>query len=215
MGGMARVFSYDTPRDPRMKRFPLSKLIKETNKYYFWGTGYAASQMASVELVLSNTRNQFNLGAEYGWYKPGSGAEQNFESEVSCERYLSDYSRVYVGANLENENRGKLDRLNAVGQVGIRYLLPFFINADLSLDHQIRPQLSLSAEYLIFRRIAIFWKYEVRPDFGVVITLDNGTTVEVGQVWNAGLDVIISKNISITGKYDSRFGGGGGITYRF
>jgi len=215
MGGMARVFSYDTPRDPRLKRFPLSKLIKETNKYYFWGTGYAASQMASVEMVLSNTRNQFNLGAEYGWYRPGSGLEQNLEVEASYERYLSDYFRVYVGANLENEKRDRLDQLNAVGQVGIRYLLPFFINADLSIDHQLRPQLSFSAEYLIFRRVAIFGMYEVRPDFGVVNTLDKGTTVEVEQVWNAGLDVIISRNISITGNYDSRFGAGGGITYRF
>jgi hypothetical protein len=36
MGGMARVFSYDTPRDTRMKGFPVSELVAETNRYYSW-----------------------------------------------------------------------------------------------------------------------------------------------------------------------------------
>jgi hypothetical protein len=29
MGGMARVVSYDTPRDPRMEEFPVLKLLKK------------------------------------------------------------------------------------------------------------------------------------------------------------------------------------------
>ena len=37
MGGMARVFSYDTPRDKRMEDFPVQKLIDETDHYYSWG----------------------------------------------------------------------------------------------------------------------------------------------------------------------------------
>jgi hypothetical protein len=36
MGGMARVVSYDTPRDPRMEEFPVSKIIEETDKWYSW-----------------------------------------------------------------------------------------------------------------------------------------------------------------------------------
>jgi hypothetical protein len=36
MGGMARVVSYDTPRDP-MEEFPVSKIIEETDKWYSWG----------------------------------------------------------------------------------------------------------------------------------------------------------------------------------
>src|SRR5660398_76884 len=34
MGGMARLISYDNPRDPRLKEYPVSNLIKETNEYY-------------------------------------------------------------------------------------------------------------------------------------------------------------------------------------
>ncbi|PKP28938.1 MAG: copper oxidase, partial [Bacteroidetes bacterium HGW-Bacteroidetes-18] len=67
MGGMARVMSYDTPRDPRLKEYPISNIIKETNQFYTWGMADAASHMAGLNLVSSNIRNQFNLSAEYGW----------------------------------------------------------------------------------------------------------------------------------------------------
>tara|TARA_R110000737_G_scaffold330371_2_gene345988 strand:- start:10793 stop:13114 length:2322 start_codon:yes stop_codon:yes gene_type:complete len=206
--GMARVFSYGTPRDPKLNRYPLSTLIKETNKYYSWGIAYGASHMAAVELTSSNVRNQFNFGAEMGWNK-------NFESDISYERYLSDYFRVYGGVNIENEIPNDLGQFSTVAQVGIRYLLPYFINADLSVDNQLRPQVRFTAEYLIFRRVAIFGRYEYRSDFGAVNTLEVGKNYMYEQVWNAGLDYIISRNFSITGSYDSRFGGGGGLTVRF
>jgi hypothetical protein len=207
-GGMARVFSYGTPRDSKLNRYPLSTLIKETNKYYSWGTAYVASQMSSIELTSSNVRNQFNFGAEMGW-------NRNFESDISYERYLSDYFRVYGGANIENEIPNDLGQFSTVAQIGIRYLLPYFINADLSIDNQLRPQMRFSAEYLIFRRIAIFGRYEYRSDFGAVNKFENGKIYKAELVWNAGLDYIISRNFSITGTYDNRFGAGGGLTIRF
>lgn len=206
--GMARVFSYGTPRDPKLQRYPLSTLIKETNKYYSWGTAYGASHMSSLELVSSNVRNQWNLGAELGW-------NQNFEADFSYERYLSDYFRVYGGVNVENETPESLDQFKAVAQVGIRYLLPYFINADLSIDNQLRPQVRFTAEYLIFRRVAVFGRYEYRSDFGAVNTLEAGKSYAFEQVWNAGIDYVVSRNFSLTGTYDNRFGGGGGLTWRF
>ena len=207
-GGMARVFSYDTPRDPKLNRYPLSTLIKETNKYYSWGIAYGASHMAAIELTSSNVRNQFNFGAEMGWNK-------NFETDISYERYLSDYFRVYGGVNIENEIPNDLGQFSTVAQVGIRYLLPYFINADLSVDNQLRPQVRFTAEYLIFRRVSIFGRYEYRSDFGVVNELNVDKNYASEQVWSAGLDYIIGKNFSLTGNYDSRFGVGGGLTVRF
>ena len=164
--------------------------------------------MAAVELTSSNVRNQFNFGAEMGWNK-------NFESDISYERYLSDYFRVYGGVNIENEIPNDLGQFSTVAQVGIRYLLPYFINADLSVDNQLRPQVRFTAEYLIFRRVSIFGRYEYRSDFGVVNELNVGKTYAAEQVWSAGLDYIIGKNFSLTGNYDSRFGAGGGLTVRF
>ena len=208
VAGMARVVSYGTPRDPRLKNYPLSTMIKETDQYFTWGTAYGASNMASVEVTSSNIRNQFNVSAEYGWNK-------NIESDISYERYLSDYFRIYGGINIENETPDDMSEINTVAQVGIRYLLPYFINLDVSIDHQIRPQIRLSAEYLIFSRFAIFGSYQYRADFGVVNTFGPGVNYEDEQIWNVGADIIISKVFSLSGGYDSRFGGGGGIVVRF
>jgi hypothetical protein len=69
MGGMARVFSYDTSRDTRMKGFPVSELVAETNRYYSWGMVDAASHFTALQLTASNLRNQFNVSMEYGWNK--------------------------------------------------------------------------------------------------------------------------------------------------
>jgi hypothetical protein len=105
--------------------------------------------------------------------------------------------------------------MNTIAQVGIRYLLPYFINAEVSLDHRLRPQIRLSAEYLIFRRVAIFGGYEYRADFGVVNTLAPSKNYEGEQTRNVGADIILSKIFSVSGGYDSRFGGGGGLVVRF
>ncbi|WP_372993951.1 multicopper oxidase domain-containing protein, partial [Sulfitobacter sp.] len=45
MGGMARIISYDTPRDERLKEHPVSKLVDETDMWYSWGMVDAASHM--------------------------------------------------------------------------------------------------------------------------------------------------------------------------
>ena len=105
MGGMARVISYDTPRDPRLKEYPVSNLIQETNEFYTWGMADAASHMAGMNLVSSNIRNQFNLSAEYGW-------NENIEAEFSYEYYLNDWFRVFGGVNLENEIEDSMDQIN-------------------------------------------------------------------------------------------------------
>ncbi len=206
--GMARVFSYGTPRDAKLQRYPLSNLIKETNKYYSWSTAYGASHMTSIETVSSNVRNQWNIGAEFGW-------NNNFEADFSYERYLTDYFRFYGGINIENETPDSLNELTTVAQIGIRYLLPYFINADLSIDNKLRPQIRFTAEYLLFRRIAVFGRYEYRSDFGWVNTLESGKSYASEQVWNTGVDYVLNRNFSITATYDNRFGGGAGITYRF
>jgi hypothetical protein len=47
----------------------------------------AASHFTALQLT-ANLRNQFNVSMEYGWNK-------NLEGEVTYERYLHDYLRVF------------------------------------------------------------------------------------------------------------------------
>jgi CopA family copper-resistance protein len=208
MSGMARVMSYDTTRDDRLKGYPISGLITEADKYYTWAMVDAASHMTEFNFTTSNIRNQFNVVAEYGWNK-------NLEAEVTYERYLHDYLRVFSGVNIENEMEDSLDELSTTAIAGIRFLTPYLFNLDVRMDSKLRPQISLSREILILPRTAIFGSYEYQADFGWVNDLPNGDNFASEVVWNAGIEYFLSRNFSLMASYDNRFGAGGGLSARF
>lgn len=208
MSGMARVVSYDTPRDPRMAKYPVKNLINEADQYYTWAMVDAASHMTEFNFVTSNIRNQFNVSAEYGW-------NQNLEAEVTYERYLHDYLRVFGGVNIENEMDDSLDEITTTAIAGVRFLTPYLFNLDVRIDSKLRPQISLSREILIFPRTAIFGMYEYQANFGWVDDLPFGDNFDKEVTWNAGVEYFLSRNFSLMASYDNRFGAGGGLSVRF
>ena len=208
MGGMARIVSYDTPRDPRLEEFPVSKLIHETDQFYSWGMVDAASHMTTLNLVSSNIRNQFSLRGEYGWNK-------NMEVEVAYDRYLYDYLTVFGGINIENGMEDSLDEITTTAIAGIRYLTPYLFTLDVRTDSKLRPQISLSRAISIFPRTIIFGMYEYQMDFGWVDDLPQGVNFKEEVTWSAGVEYLLSKNFSLMGSYDNRFGAGGGLSLRF
>ncbi|HSP83203.1 MAG TPA: multicopper oxidase domain-containing protein [Gillisia sp.] len=208
MGGMARVMSYDTPRDPRLKEYPVSKLIHETNQFYSWGMVDAASHMAELNLVSSNIRNQFNLNVEYGW-------NENIEAEISYEYYFNDWFRIFGGINMENETEDSMDQINTTAIAGVRYFTPYMFNLDLRLDNKLRPQISLTREIMIFPRLSVFGEYEYQADFGWVNDLPEGKEYQKEETLTVGAEYFLSKNFSLMGSYDNRFGAGGGLSVRF
>ncbi|GGW50826.1 hypothetical protein GCM10007383_38170 [Arenibacter certesii] len=208
MGGMARIISYNTPRDIRMKPFPVSKLIHETDQWYSWGMIDVSSHRAEGTYIASNFRNQVTLSAEYGW-------NENVEAEFTYERYLHDYLRVFAGINVENEIADSLDEINTTALVGVRYLTPYLFNLDVRMDSKLRPQIGLSREIIIFPKTVIFGEYEYQADFGWVDKLPSGDNFKTEASWSAGIEYFLSKNFSIMGSYDNRYGAGGGLSARF
>lgn len=206
--GMARVFSYNTPRDSRMKGYPITGLTNEADHIYTWGTVTAASHMSEFTMTSTNIRNQFNVSAAYGYHN-------NLEAEVSYERYLNDYFRVFGGVSVENEMEDSLEELSTTAVGGIRYLLPLLINSELSMDSKLRPGISLDTETMIFPHIALFGEYEYQMDFGWADTLEGETDYASETTWQVGLEYIFARNFSVMGSYDNRFGFGGGLVTRF
>ncbi|MEQ8419246.1 MAG: multicopper oxidase domain-containing protein [Arenibacter algicola] len=208
MGGMARVFSYDTPRDVRMKGYPVSKLVAETDQFYSWGMLDAASHTTALNLVSSNIRNQFNVSFEYGWNK-------NLEAEVTYERYLHDYLRVFGGVNIENETSKSLDNFKTTAVIGVRYLTPYLFALDARIDNELRPGIGLGRSIMLFPRFSVFGYYEYQIDLGIVNNLPVGKDFSSETVWSAGGEYMLSRNFSLMGSYDNRFGAGGGLSIRF
>ncbi len=137
----------------------LSNVLDMDKHWYTWAETKAASHYSSIEITSSNTRNQLNLGAEYGWNK-------NLEADISYDRFLSDYFRVYLGANTENKVEEELDATETVGTLGIKWLLPYFVDSNVRIDSDLNLQLSFDVDYLLFSRVAIYGYWEVTNDFG-------------------------------------------------
>jgi len=208
MGGMARVFSYDTPRDERMADYPVQKLVDETDHYFSWGLARLGSNFSELNLVSSNIRNEFSFRAELDY-------DQNAELELNYNRYLNDWVRLYVGVNTENKIAESYDAFNTVGLVGVKYFSPYMFYVDVSVDHQLRPRIRLDRELLLFPRIFLEGEYEYRADFGWVNDLDAGKKYEGETQWLVGASYILSRNFSIQGNYNNRYGWGGGLMVRF
>ena len=208
MGGMARVFSYDTPRDKRMNEYPAEKLVEETDHYFSWGMARVGSNFNELMLMTSNIRTEFNLRAEFDYYK-------NAEIEVNYNRYINDWVRIYAGVNTETTTPDSYETFNAVGLIGVKYFTPYRFNIDVSMDHQLRPRIRLDREILIFPRVFLEGEYEYRADFGLINDLENNSTYEGENQWLVGVSYILSRNFSIQGNYNNRYGWGGGLLVRF
>jgi hypothetical protein len=208
VGGMARVFSYDTERDQRMEKFPVKNLIKETNRYFSWGLAKLSSNFSEFSLNSSDVRNEFNLRAELDY-------NQNGEAEISYNRYLNDWVRLYAGINSENKSPDSYNSFNTVGLVGIKYFTPYMFNLDVSIDHQLRPRIRIDKELLLFPRFFIEGEYEYRSDFGWVNNLNANKQFEGEEAWLVRASYILSRNFSLQGNYNNRYGWGGGLTVRF
>lgn len=206
--GMARIFSYDTPRDERLEGYPLTNLTNEADHIFTWGEITAASHMTELYATATNIRNQFALRGEYGWNK-------NLEAEFTYERYLNDYFRVFGGVNVENEGEESLEEINTTAIAGVRWLMPLLINSDFRIDSKLRPQISFSTGFMIFPRLGIYGEYEYQMDFGWDGKLPEGQDFEEETTWQVGLEYVLSRDFSLMGSYDNRFGAGGGLSLRF
>lgn len=208
MGGMARVFSYDTPRDPRMKDFPAKKIIAETDRLFTWGTADITSSYASLNWVASNMRNELNVKGDIGY-------NENFEAEVTYNRYINDFFRVYGGVNFENENHDSFDKISTVGIAGIKYFTPYMFFLDVRLDTQLRPQIGLDKDFLIFPKTVFYGDVEYRMDFGWVNDLPQNKHFDDEWKWSTGLKYFLSRNFSLTGGYHNVYGWNAGLSVRF
>ncbi len=208
MGGMARVISYDTPRDERMTEYPVKTVITETDRYYSWGLLDVTSGMIGLNLTTSNIRSQFNVSSEYGW-------NENLEAELSYEYYLQDYLRIFGGVNIENEIPDSLDKYSTTAVAGIRYLTPYMFDLDVRIDNELRPRISLGRSLMLFKKFSIFGYYEYQLDLGIVNNLPDNRNYLSETVWSVGAEYMLSRNFSLMANYDNRFGAGVGLSLRF
>ena len=185
--GMARVVAYEDTT--RATRDSLTPLFSDLHWFYFADIG-AQTNFTSGDLRAENTRNAFNL--EYEWDYDGE-----YEIEIFYERYMTRFSELYAGWEFEREeDDGELDREDT-GFVGLHYLLPLMVEADLRLDTEGRGRLGLGGESQLTDRLAFEW--------------DANTDDE----YRLQLEYEIGKSVAVTGNRDDQFDWGVGLEIRY
>jgi hypothetical protein len=123
--------------------------------------------------------------------------------------------------NAENEEEElNFSEITPVAVAGFRFFTPYMFHLDVRVDNQLRPQVGIERELMIFPRTVLFSELEYQVDFGWVNDLTDEVSGEPANfkdelVWSAGLEYFLGRNFSLKASYDNRFGVGGGLFVRF
>ena len=219
MGGMSRIFSHNSPRNKLLQDYPARNIIHKDNKWYQWGEVDLMGHRMDGEAVFSNTRNKVLLSATFSWFDQTYQLHKNLETSLSYERFTSDFFRFYTGLELENEDGekpkswGSLESWKSLDtslKFGFRYLLPYFIELDMSLDHKARWEVELDYELHLFPRLEVFTDWSLRMDLGLVTDKKQSH-----QEWQVGGEYFLSKNTSLKASYSNHFGWGAGLNIKY
>ena len=234
-GGMSRIFSNRDTRDPRLKNYPESKVLKADRHWYKWGEFDLMSNRSNIEAVISNTRNRWILEGVYSWFDNKYQLSHDTKIELSYERFISDFFRVYgefsfdikplkdyevsfspedtsfLGVVLIVLDQGTTILINETfsARLGVKYLLPYFFDFSMSLSHRGELELGLDYELMLLSRLEFFAEGESS------INLLKPSFKEIEYEWELGLEYIMSQNFALTGSYDNRFGWGAGLNLKF
>ncbi len=195
MSGMARVVRYeDNPSNPQVAQYqPHNPLINDDRQWYLWGQASLHSQGTSGSLFYTNTRYEFNANIRTSW-------DGRYEIDPRFQRYIDNqqYLAAYVGAEFSKNVKGGSFGNNAEQQVlvGLRYLLPLFIQTDARISAKGKARLTIS-----------------REDVPLSTRLYMGASYNTDNEFQIGTRYIVFKNFALSANYDNQYGFGVGLTF--
>ena len=223
--GMSRVFSHGNERDQRLKNYPLSHVFNADRAWYSYGVGDIMTNQINLKTTHTNIKNKIVWGGTFSWVDHSYNLLNNFKAKMSYEYFVTDFFRFYGAFELEKEHTHSLvvkahhllylQNMEGNAHVGVKYLLPFFLEMELSVDNQLRFELGLEYELLLFPWVEFFVEWVWNTDFGLINKLSESTIWANQFEWQLGLHYILSKNFSLSISYDNRFSYGAGLTWQF
>lgn len=208
MSGMGRIFSYeDSPPNPQLpdKAAALKKVYNDDRRYFLSADIGLESNGSDGEVRLANTRNFADLE-----WRLGYDDESGYETEAHIGRYLDNkqFLSVYTGwdfryrksdeaeTNLFGQTSTKDKRI--VACLGVVYVLPWFVETDLRVDHEGKVRLQFTREDIpLTSRLRLWGSWNTDYEY------------------NVGSRYILSKFWSLSAHYDSDMGLGGGIAFTY
>jgi FtsP/CotA-like multicopper oxidase with cupredoxin domain len=191
--GMARVVHYDNFEPSPEVAAIRPNLYKDS--WYSWGEADVLTNMTEGFLMLSNIRNILTAEWEVGWQEVD---DTEWESIVTYGRYINRFFTMFAGVDLMGE-KDELDKTRGI--VGIHYLLPLNIESRGWIDTD------GGARFILDKSL------ELSPR----LSLSGEAEYDTHEEWegSVNLSYVLTKNISLIGRYHSEYSWGGGINILF
>jgi hypothetical protein len=193
MSGMARVVHYqDFSPDPATAAVR-QRLYHDP--FHLYGQMDVLSQMAQGTLVYANTRHIISTEWQAGWHGVDDLA---WEATPAYDYYLNRFASVLAGIDLEGDG-GHTEKQEGI--LGLRYLLPLNIASRIWMDTAGDFQFAVGKHLELTPRLAVFSEAEY----------------DTKDLWEirAGTSYMMTKHFSLIAQWHSRFGWGGGLSWKF
>lgn len=188
--GMARVVHYeDAPPNPHLMT---GAMMTEHDPKLFFGEGILLSNMTEGTASWENNRN----GLMAHWQsRIGNGSDTDYELGIDYDRFITSNLSTFASyewSNGINDNRAMF---------GARYLLPFLIQSQASVDTDGDFRFTVSKVFPITARFSLFGRaqYDTKARWETT----------------AGAEYFLHKNLSLVGQYHNQYGWGAGVGFRF
>lgn len=189
--GMARVFSYEEQGPNHVPDLG----EHDEDPLYFFASGSLQSHMSMGIASLMNAKNDYFATWDLGW-ESLEFDHLDYEIDLGWRRYFNPNFSTVAGARLTNDHDAE-NRAFA----GIEYRLPYLVESFLQVDSEGDFRIGLGKSLQITPRLSAFGEAE----------FDTNTEWE----WSAGVQYLLSKDLSLISEYHSEHGIGGGISFRF
>ncbi|MET0262083.1 MAG: multicopper oxidase domain-containing protein [Rariglobus sp.] len=190
MAGMARVVSYPAAEDPAYQPMLGEHGHAHT---YAWLDATLQTHMSTGLATVQRARDNINLAWELGWERV---SRREYEIDATYSHYFNPRWTAFAGYRLTNQPGGA----NSV-IAGANYLLPYLVDATLTLQSNGEARLGLAKTLPLTARLGLFSsvEYDTAQDFS----------------WQAGLTYTLTQTLSLIATHDSHCGTGAGIALRF
>lgn len=206
MSGMGRIFTYeDTPANPQLPdaKNALQKVYHDDRRFYLGAEIGLESNGSDGEISFENTR--WALQTEW---RVGLNKSTGFESESHFGRYLgrNQFLMPYAGWDIRNRSieeneRNLFDQTNTkddrgVACLGLVYTMPWFIKADLRVDHTGRLRAQFTRDDIpLTPKLRLWGMWNTDFEYGM------------------GLRHTLTKYLALSAHYDSDMKLGAGLTF--
>lgn len=171
MGGMARVVSYVNSTNYTDER---RRQISH-NPWYAANSHTITHNLAYGMASVSNSDTAVEV--VYDWNYEGA-----YDVQVDTKRYLSRFMSVYGGVRSESAGFASSE---TNGVIGVQYVLPLLIEADLQLATDGHVELEIGSELQLTDRLQMQWDASTDEDYRVGFAYELNKKIALAAGWDS------------------------------